>query len=171
LKQSFHYHFVDAEGRLEEVERNILRELQYQSSLELDPRTYDRLRGLNLASEIVVHARQELVKRLDSYELEHTELFANVVHFVERKVMPIVKRHAISGMAMINTEEKLFESPMAIAMLIDIFSERGFTAVVDINRTDVPEKVDLRTGEIYCRQKKIIRIRIQFKGSEIRRGG
>jgi len=171
LKQSFHYHFVDAEGTLGEVERNILRELQYQSSLELDPRTFDRLRSLNLASEIVVHARQELVKRLDSYELEHTQLFSQVVEFVERKVMPIVKRHAISGMAMINTEDKLFEAPMAIAMLIDVFSERGFTAVVDINKTDVPEKVDLRTGEIYCRQKKVIRIRIQFKGSEIRRGG
>jgi adenylate kinase len=171
LKQSFHYHFVDAEGTLGEVERNILRELQYQSSLELDPRTFDRLRGLSLASEIVVHARQELVKRLDCYELEHTPLFSRVVEFVERKVMPIVKRQAISGMAMINTEDALFDSPLTIAMLIDVFSERGFTAVVDINKTDVPEKVDLRTGEIYCRQKKVIRIRVQFKGSEIRRGG
>jgi adenylate kinase len=171
LKRSFHYHFVDAEGLLEEVERNILRELQYQSSLELDPRTFDRLRGLSLASEIIVHARQELVKRLDCYELEHTKLFSGVVEFVERKVMPIVKRHAISGMAMINTEDPLFDSPLTIAMLIDVFSERGFTAVVDVNKHDVPEKVDLRTGEIYCRTKKVIRIRIQFRGSEIRRGG
>jgi len=171
LKQIFHYHFVDAEGTLDEVERNIVRELQYQSSLELDPRTFDRLRGLNLASEIVVHARQELVKRLDSYELEHTDLFAKVVAFVERKVMTIVKRHAISGMAMINTEDKLFETPLAIAMLIDVFSERGFTVVVDVNKTDVPERIDLRTGEIYCRTKKVYRIRVQFKGSEIRRGG
>lgn len=171
LKRSFHYHFVDAEGPLEEVERNILRELQYQSSLELDPRTFDRLRKLHLASEIVVHARQELVKRLDSYELEHTKLFSNVVDFVERKVMPIVKRHAISGMAMINTEDHLFDAPMSIAMLIDVFSERGFTAVVDINKHDIPEKIDLRTGEIYCKTKKVVRIRIQFKGSEIRRGG
>jgi len=170
LKQSFHYHFIDAEGPLHEVERNIVRELKYQSSLELDPRTFDRLRKLNLASEIVVHARQELVKRLDSYELEHTDQFSKVVNFVERKVMPIVKRHAISGMAMINTEDPLFETPMTIAMLIDVFSERGFTAVVDINKNEVPERVDMRTGEIYYKTKKVVRIRIQFKGSEIRRG-
>ena len=171
LKRSFHYHFVDAEGPLDEVERNIVRELQYQSSLELDPRTFDRLRKLELASEIVVHARQELVKRLDSYELENTELFSQVVAFVDRKVMPIVRRHAISGMALINTEDRLFDQPMSIAMLIDIFSERGFTVVVDVNKNDVPERVDLRTGEIYCRTKKVVRIRVQFKGSDIRRGG
>lgn len=171
LKKSFHYHFVDAEGTLGEVERNIVREMKYQSSLELDPRTFDRLRSLKLASEIVVHARQELVKRLDSYELEHTALFSQVVEFISRKTMPIVKRHAISGMAMINTEDPLFDAPMAIAMLIDVFSERGFTAVVDINKNEVPERVDLKTGEIQFRTKKIVRIRIQFKGSEIRRGG
>ena len=171
LKRSFHYHFIDAEGPLEEVELNIVRELQYQSSLELDPRTFDRMRKLELSSEIVVHARQELVKRLDSYELEHTDLFAKVVDFVARKVMPIVKRHSISGMALINTEDHLFDQPLSIAMLIDILSERGFTAVVDINKMDVPEKFDLRTGEIYCRTKKVMRIRIQFRGSEIRRGG
>ena len=58
-------------GPFEKVEQNILQELQYQSTLELDPRTVERLRGVPVASEIIVHARQELVKRLDSYELEY----------------------------------------------------------------------------------------------------
>ena len=40
LKQLYHYHFVNAEGPIQEVEENILKELQYQSSLELDPRTF-----------------------------------------------------------------------------------------------------------------------------------
>ncbi len=71
LKEIFHYHFINAQGPIDEVERNILRELEYQSTLELDPRTVDRLRGIPVASEIIVHARQELVKRLDAYELEH----------------------------------------------------------------------------------------------------
>jgi adenylate kinase len=85
LKEIFHYHFVNAQGTFAEVEQNILRELEYQSTLELDPRTVDRLRGIPVASEIVVHARQELVKRLDSYELEHEALFSKVVGFVERR--------------------------------------------------------------------------------------
>jgi adenylate kinase len=170
LKEIFHYHFVNAQGTLREVEKNILHELEYQSTLELDPRTVDRLRGIPVASEIVVHARQELVKRLDSYELEHEALFGKVVAFVERKVMPIVLRHAISGTALVNTEDPMLDDPTALAMLIDIFSERGYHAAVDVHRIDIPEHVDLATGAVKCRSKKVYRIQIRFTGSEIRRG-
>ncbi|MBS0662328.1 MAG: nucleoside monophosphate kinase [Verrucomicrobia bacterium] len=170
LKEIFHYHFINAEGPLEEVERNILAELEYQSTLELDPRTVDRLRCLPVANEIIVHARQELVKRLDSYEFGQPELFSRVVGFVAKKIMPIVQRHAISGAALINTEDPLLDDHPALAMLIDVFSERGFHAVVDIHRIEVPEKVDLATGQISCRVKKVYRIQVRFKGSEIRRG-
>jgi adenylate kinase len=170
LKEIFHYHFVNAQGPIEEVERNILREFEYQSTLELDPRTVDRLRGVPVAGEIIVHARQEMVKRLDSYELDHTKLFASVVAFIEKKMMPIVLRHAISGIAHINTEDTVLDDPLALAMLIDVFSERGYHAVVDIHRVDVPERFDLKTGAIECRTKKVYRIQIRFHGSEIRRG-
>jgi adenylate kinase len=170
LKEIFHYHFVNAQGSFAEVEKNIIKELEYQSTLELDPRTVDRLRGIPVASEIVVHARQELVRRLDSYELEHTELFSSVATFVERKVFPIVLRHAISGTALVNTEDPVLDDPLALAMLIDIFSERGYHAAVDLHRIEVPEHVDLQTGMVRCRVKKVFRIQIRFTGSEIRRG-
>ncbi len=170
LKEIFHYHFINAQGAIGEVEQNILDELQYQSTLELDPRTHDRLRALPLASEIVIHARQELVRRLDGYELDHTELFPKVVAFIEKKLMPIVLRHAISGLALVNTEDPLLEDPLALAMLIDVFSERGYHAVVDLHRIEIPEKIDLPTGLIKCRVKKVFRLQIRFHGSEIRRG-
>lgn len=170
LKEIFHYHFINAQGPLEEVEQNILRELDYQSTLELDPRTVDRLRGVPVASEIIVHARQEMVKRLDSYALEQPELFAKVTTFIERKIIPIVLRHAISGIAHINTEDPVLDDPQALAMLIDVFSERGYHAVVDLHKIEMPEKVDLATGAIQCRTKKVFRIQIRFQGSEIRRG-
>jgi adenylate kinase len=170
LKEIFHYHFIDAQGPIAEVEQNILRELEYQSTLELDPRTVDRLRGIPVASEIIVHARQELVKRLDSYELEHREKFTQVTQFIERKIFPIVLRHAISGVAVINSEEPTLDDPIALAMLIDVFSERGYRATVDIHRIEIPERFDLSTGEITRRIKKVFRIQIRFPGSEIRRG-
>ncbi len=170
LEEIFHYHFVNAQGPVETVEQNILQELKYQSTLELDPRTVDRLRGVPVASEIIVHARQEMVKRLDSYELEFGELFGRVIAFIERKMMPIVLRHAISGVAHINTEDAVLDNPLALAMLIDVFSERGYHAAVDIHRVDVPERVDMVAGAITCRVKKVYRIRIRFQGSEIRRG-
>lgn len=170
LKEIFHYHFINAQGSIDEVEQNILRELEYQSTLELDPRTVDRLRGIPVASEIIVGARQELVKRLDSYELEHSELFSRVTTFIEKKIIPIVLRHAISGVAQINAEEPVLDDSLALAMLIDVFSERGYHAVVDLHKIEVPEKVDLATGTIKCRTKKVYRIQIRFHGSEIRRG-
>jgi len=170
LKEIFYYHFINAQGTIAEVEQNILQELQYQSSLELDPRTHDRLRSLPVASEIVIHARQELVRRLDSYQFENDALLSRVVLFIEKKIMPIVLRHAISGVALVNTEDTTLNDPLAMAILIDIFSERGFHAVVDLHRIEIPEKFDLVTGAIKCRTKKVYRIQIHFKGSEIRRG-
>jgi adenylate kinase len=111
-----------------------------------------------------------LVKRLDSYELENPEMFGKVVAFVKEKIIPIVLRHAISGVAQVNTEDPVLGDPLALAMLIDIFSERGYHAVVDLHRIEVPESFDLQSGQIKCRLKKVFRIQIRFQGSEIRRG-
>ncbi len=170
LKEIFHYHFINAQASLELVQENIVRELEYQSSLELDPRTYDLLRRLPVASEIIRYARQDLVRRLDSYKVEQPDVMQAVVDFIENKMMPIIVRHAISGRADINSENKLFHDPKALAILIDIFSERGFHATVDLHHIEIPDRFDLQTGEVHCRVKKVFRFNVRFKGSEIRRG-
>ncbi len=170
LKQIFHYHFINAQAPIETVRQNIVNELEYQSSLELDPRTFDVLRHIPLADEIVLHARQDLVNRLDSYQVEHPEIMRAVADFIHGRMMPIIKRYAVSGRAMVNTEERLFENPLAIAILIDIFSERGFRASVDIHHQEIPVRFDLQTGEIKLRTKRVYRMTILFAGSKIRRG-
>jgi adenylate kinase len=170
LRQLYHYHFVNAEGPIADVQANILKELKYQSSLELDPRTFERVRALPLAEELVVHGRQELVKRLDSYELEHTQLLSQVVELVANKFMPIITRHALSGRAHVNSDDPIFNEPLAIPMLIDLFSERGYHAVVDKTIQQIPERIDLVTGEIKTRTKAVYRIQILFEASKIRRG-
>lgn len=170
LKQIFHYHFINAQAPISVVQKNIIRELEYQSSLELDPLTYDTLRHIPLADEIVEYARQELVNRLDSYQFEHPELLVKVVDFIQVKMMPVIKRYAVTGRATINTEDSLFHDPVALAILIDIYSERGFQAMVDIHRQEIPEKVDLQTGVITTRNKRVFRITVFFTGSKIRRG-
>lgn len=170
LKEQFFYHFINAQGPVHEVEQNIVRELQYQSSLELDPQTYDLLRHIPVAQETVLHARQELVNRLDGYALDQPAKFQEVLDFIQSRLMPIVLRHAITGLAMINTENPILDDPDAVAMLIDVFSERGYRAVVDIHRIEVPETFNLQTGRITCRVKRVYRIQVRFQGSEIRRG-
>jgi adenylate kinase len=170
LKQIFHFHFINAQADLLVVQENILNELEYQSSLELDPRTVHAIGEIPLASQIIQHARRDLVRRLDEYEYDHVETFHRVVELIESKLIPIVLRHAISGRATISSEDELLDDPLALQMLIDIFSERGYHAVIDIRRREVPEKIDLDTGHISCRLQKVYRIAIFFKGSEIRRG-
>lgn len=170
LTQIFHYHFINAQAPLDVVQSNILRELEYQSSLELDPLTYDFLRRLPVAKEIVMHARQDLVRRLDGYVVESPELFHRVIDFIEKKILPVVIRHGIPGKARVNSEDSLFHDALAIAMFIDIFSERGFHASTDVHRVEIPDTVDLKTGKIRCRIKKVFRFSILFKGSRIRRG-
>jgi adenylate kinase len=36
-------------------------------------------------------------------------------------------------------------------MLIDVFPERGFHATVDVTRIGVPQRIDLKTGQIRAR--------------------
>lgn len=170
LREIFHYHYVNAQDSVELVQQAIVRELAYQSSLELDQATYDMIAHIPIAAAVVIHARQELVERLDQYARRQTELFGRVVNYINDKLMPVVHRHTISGRAYINSEDALFEEPTTLAMLIDVFSERGYRAAVDVRQEEVPDRIDLQTGKIFTRRKRVYRFRIQFEGSVIRRG-
>jgi adenylate kinase len=170
LRAIFFYHFINAHGTIAEVRERIDKELRYQGSLELDEATYDRLSQIPIASTLSKHARQDLVDRLDSYEQRQNVLFTKVVDTINRDFMPIIQRHAISGMAVVNTEDTTFNDDQALSMLIDIFSERGYHAIIDIHREEVPDSIDPKTFKIKTRIKPVYRVRVQFKGSEIRRG-
>lgn len=170
LRQIFHFHFIDAEGELPEVQRNILREFAYQSTLELGPEVFDLIQNIPVATQLAMRARQELVERLEQYQEEHGELFRRVVKLIEAKMVPIVRAHAMSGHAQINSEESLLDEPLSLRMVIDVFAERGFHATVDVHRVDVPERVNPETWEIICRTKKVYRIEVRYPPSDIRRG-
>jgi adenylate kinase len=170
LRKIFHYHFINAEGPLAEVQRNIVDEFRYQSELDLSEDVFGLILNIPVARDLAAHARQELVDRLEGYAENHRPLFGQVVKLVEEKMIPIVRAHAMSGHARFNSEHELLNDPLALRMLIDVFTERGFSASVDVHKMDVPERVDLATGQICCRTKKVYRIAIRFPPSDIRRG-
>ncbi len=170
LREIFFYHFINAHGTIEEVRERIDKELRYQGSLELDEATHDDISCIPIASSLGTHARQDLVDRLDSYEQHQKKLFKEVIETIKQEFMPIILRHAISGMAVVNTENVIFNDSDALTMLIDIFSERGYHATIDIHREQIPESIDPDTYKINLRTKRVYRVRIQFKASEIRRG-
>lgn len=172
LRRLFHFHYIDAEGDLPEVQRNIEHEFGYQSSLELSPEVFDLIHNIPEAATLAVHARQELVERLENYEddPELRPIFKAVIQIIEHKMIPIVKAHATTGHARINSEERLFDDHRALTMMIDVFSERGFHCTVDLHRIEIPERVNPQTWEITCRMKRVYRIEIRYQPSDIRRG-
>src|SRR5262249_18792502 len=89
LRQIFHFHFIDAEGDLAEVQRNIEREFSYQSSLELSQEVFDLIRPIPEARQLAAHARQELVERLEGYEEGHRPLLERVVRLINDKLIPV----------------------------------------------------------------------------------
>ena len=170
LRRVFHYHYVDAHGTVEEVQNLIRKEMRYQSSLELDQKTNDIIANVPLAASLSTHARQELIERLESYTSEHGELFANVVKIIKDEFFPIISKHGISGKAYINSEDPTFDETLAIAMVIDVFSERGYHMVVDQRRYAIPTQINLETGAIEHQKAKVWRFIVKFSPSTIRRG-
>ena len=84
--------------------------------------------------------------------------------------MPVIYSHAISGRAILNSDDSHWDDPLTLTMLIDIFSERGYHAVIGQHTQEIPTRFNLETGEITTRSRKVYTFRIHFKGSEIRRG-
>lgn len=170
LREIFYYHFVNAQQSIEVVHQNIISELRYQSSLELNQQTNDLISLIPIASDIIVHARQELVERLEIYTAKHRDLFSRLVNLLNIEFMPVIQRHAVSGHAVIRSEDTVFDYPLAIAIVLDIFSERGYRASAEVRDEEIPERVDLQTGLIQTRRKRVYRFTVLFHGSVIRRG-
>jgi hypothetical protein len=78
LQRLMPFSVIDATGSIEECEAQIAHELRYQSSLDLDERTYASITTLPLARKIVQHSRKALVQRLDDYCLLHTDTYGQV---------------------------------------------------------------------------------------------
>jgi len=170
LRRHFHYHFVNADAPLGDVERSINAEFKYQSSLELGQSTFDIIHGIPLASELTLYARQELVRRLDSYEHASAPLFKQVAAFIEAQVVPVIVRHVLGGRCVATTESALFEDATAVDMVLDILAERGYHAVYQEQRTPIPQSFAPDSGTITCRDRVLHSFEIHFHPPEIRRG-
>ncbi len=170
LKQVFHFHIINAQGEIASVEKNIIREFQYQSSLELEEETFDAINHIPLASEIVLNARQHLVRRLDSYQRESANLFHRVIAVLDQEIVPVILVHGITGLAKITTENQIFAEPLAMNMLIDVLNERGYRASGTVEARDIPSRLDPATNYIVCIKRPRYRFEVRFQGSVIRRG-
>ncbi|KAF8063870.1 vacuolar iron transporter 4 [Scenedesmus sp. PABB004] len=163
LKQFFPFTLIDAMGSLEETRQQITKELRYQSSLDLSTSTYELIRHLPLAKDVVLSARQELVMRLDGYAEASFDLFVEVVDRIINDVLPVVRQSGLAGHAEYVTRSPFFtDHPVAIDMLVDVLTDRGFHVCYIREDTAVPEAVDLATGAVRSSLRPCHKFRISF---------
>lgn len=141
IKDSFHFHYIPADGPPDEVRNRILGEFVYQSSLELGDDTYQKVRVIPSAAHIVRHARQHMVQRLDGYARNHPDLFNRVLQLIEQDFVAIIQRQSLAGKAIIRSMSPIFEDKQAIHMILDVLSERGYFVTLDVQKVSVPSHV------------------------------
>ncbi len=169
LKQTFPFHVINAQSDIASVERAIISEFRYQSSLELDEETFDALRHIPLASEVVMSARQRLVERLEGYQRDNSQLFQQVIAAIEQDFVPTIVVQAVTGLARVTSDGELFSDPLARRMVVDVLNERGYRATATVELREVPVRIDPTTHEIVHRTKPRYHFGIHFQGSQIRR--
>lgn len=169
IKKHFQFHFIDAGGTIDQVKQRIRQELEYQSSLELAEETFEQIRKISLAVEVIRDARHELIRRLDSYQSNHPNLFRSVIELLQDEFVSIIRRQALSGCAIIRTENPLLDTPMAVDMALDILTERGYQVVLDVMKRQHPVKVDRETFQIISRNYKVYEFTVSFERPAIRR--
>ncbi|GFH26290.1 uncharacterized protein HaLaN_24417, partial [Haematococcus lacustris] len=153
LKQFFPFHLIDSMGSLDETREAISMELRYQSSLDLSEATYSIIRHLPLSRELAQNARQQLVTRLDTHSSKDPILFHKVVDILRTEVIPILNESGMAGRVEYVSDLRLFnDQPRAAQMLLDILTDRGFSASHSTEVTYVPISVDLATGAIKNRR-------------------
>merc|ERR1712216_150493 len=133
LGKHFIYNFINAQGSYADVEANIIKEIEYQSSTELQPETHDAIHVLPRSDEVVIHSRQRLVERLNHALLDNPEQFTKVVQVLDDEAYPLIERNAIAGKCVWSPSGGTLLSlgPESVQIIIDILSDRGFHANVN----------------------------------------
>ena len=170
LKEVFHFHIINAQGDIASVERAIMREFQYQSSLGLDEDTFDAIHAIPLSSEIVVAARQRLVERLEMYQRDAAPLFRRVIAAINSEFVPVLIRHAMTGHAKLSSDNELFADPLALSMLVDVLNERGYRTCATMEPVHIPVRIDPASHAVTNVTRPRYKFEITFEGSRIRRG-
>lgn len=160
----------------EEVEQRIREEFTYQSSLELGEDTHKLVTRVIAAKDVVQHARQNLVQRLNSYVRDNNELIEEVLEMIETDFEHILLRQALAGRAIIRSNNALLSNPVAVNMVLDILAERGYFVTLDVYRSRVPHLLDphapgdVQPQRIRTRTVRNFIFHVEFNRPKIRRG-
>jgi adenylate kinase len=91
-----------------------------------------------------------------------------VMEFIQTAIMPPLKRQALTGLVIVPVTTELLLDADAQAMLVDIFSERGYRATIYDWSRQIPESFDLKTGKIITKKEPTFRVEIRFQHHGLR---
>ena len=148
LRKEFPFHMISGSGPQETVRNRILRQFAYQSSLELDVKTFDMVNSFPTVKILTANARQNLVRRLDGYTTSQPQLFTQVMEALRTEFLPRIDQNAISGRVTVQSSNPLFQNPTAVNIALDVLSERGFRATYDFWIERIPERIDPSTYQV-----------------------
>eukprot|EP01116_Phalansterium_solitarium_P021574 TRINITY_DN6772_c0_g1_i2.p1 TRINITY_DN6772_c0_g1~~TRINITY_DN6772_c0_g1_i2.p1 ORF type:complete len:477 (+),score=166.93 TRINITY_DN6772_c0_g1_i2:125-1555(+) len=168
LASYFTFHVINTNASVDEVRQRIMHEFKYQSSLELAEPTCDLVSSIPVASALAEHARQNLVRRLDEYQANNSDIFQAVVQAIKKEFVPIFEQHSLTGQAFVLSENSVFNRAGAIGMVIDILTERGFFVSSRTAVSNVPTHVDLASGAISYKPKPSWEFRVRWSQTAIR---
>lgn len=141
----------------------------FSCSPPADQTTYDTIQHIPLASKIGVHARQQLIRRLEGYQLQSPQEFSRAVQFIEQRFVPEIRRHAIAGLAAVRIPQTdLASSPQLLDMIMDILSERGYQVHVDTQSYEVPRRTAVGTWTFICETVVTHKFLVRFKEHHLR---
>ncbi|KAI8381535.1 putative adenylate kinase [Radiomyces spectabilis] len=168
LSKIFPFRLINASGSIKEVMQIILKEFEYQSSLELDSDTYDAIAHIPLATEIGIHARQDLIGRLENYQDIEPNVLKRAIRYIDQHVIPQVTRHSFSGHVMIRTEDPQLNDSHFVNIIMDVLSERGYHVSFDSHIQYIPTSVNIKTGKINLKKHHVHVMNVNFPKHYIR---
>jgi hypothetical protein len=116
-------------------------------------------------------ARQQLVGRLEGYAARQRPLFARVLAALRSEVLPLLRQGGLSGRAEWATRDALFtDHPVAVDMLLDVLTDRGFQASCAKEAVDVPVRFDAASGAIETEARPLHRFTVRFETAGVRDG-
>jgi len=97
-------------------------------------------------------------------------LFNEVIRIVTEQFIPVMEKHTISGHAQIRIQNPIFEGDhsLALQIVLDVLSERGYYANSHQIVHYIPKKFDLKTGEITSKKVITYIFNVTFKRISIR---
>ena len=135
LRSHFNYHFIAADGTIDDVRKRVEKEFQYQSSLELQDNTYEVMETLPRADDMTKYYRQTLVKDLDDFQARYPKQLKQVIQVIQTEFFPQVRLCTSSGRAKVRTDNQIFFAHKnALKMAVCVLSERGFEVRVERGR-------------------------------------